>query len=152
MVGEFYLLEPVFGEVWVAPEVQNEVVVLGAGKAGSAEVAAAKFLKVKAADPSFEIPRLQASENIGAGEAATIILASQLRADCVLLDDKQARKVAKARGLRVAGTIRVLELAYERGLIRDLTTVYRRLLTTNGRIRPELLNESLSHYRLPPLS
>jgi predicted nucleic acid-binding protein len=42
------------------------------------------------------------------GEAEVIVLAEELKADAVLIDDLKARKTANLRGLTVVGTIGVL--------------------------------------------
>ena len=76
------------------------------------------------------------------GEAEAIILAEQLKADSLLLDETEARREALRRGLRVAGTIGVLEKAAERNLI-DLREAFSRLARTNFRMTPELLREAL---------
>ena len=46
------------------------------------------------------------------GEMDVILLAQELEADWVLVDEKLGRKVAKAVGLRVKGTLGVLLTAY----------------------------------------
>jgi len=53
----------------------------------------------------------------GAGEREAISLAMELHADFLLVDDKEARTVARGLGLRITGTIGILELAAERNLI-----------------------------------
>ena len=52
------------------------------------------------------------------GEAEVIVLAEELRADAVLIDDLKARKTAVLRGFAVVGTIGVLLDAKERGTCR----------------------------------
>ena len=42
---------------------------------------------------------------IGGGEAESIVLAEELNADAVLIDDLKARKIAMIRGLNIIGTI-----------------------------------------------
>jgi predicted nucleic acid-binding protein len=54
---------------------------------------------------------------LGAGEREALSLAQELHADLVLLDDLEARVEAERCGLAVMGTLRVLELAAERGLL-----------------------------------
>jgi predicted nucleic acid-binding protein len=76
------------------------------------------------------------------GEAEAIILAEQLKADSLLLDETEGRREALRRGLPVAGTIGVLEKAAERNLI-NLTEAFSRLARTNFHIAPELLREAL---------
>ena len=51
------------------------------------------------------------------GEAAAIALAEFLHADLLLLDERNGVRAAKKRGLPVTGTLGVLDLAADRGLI-----------------------------------
>ena len=76
------------------------------------------------------------------GEAEAIILAEQLKADSLLLDETEARREALRRGLPVAGTIGVLEKAAERNLI-NLSEAFARLARTSFYIAPEVLQQAL---------
>ncbi|MGD2088198.1 MAG: hypothetical protein PVH61_18620 [Candidatus Aminicenantes bacterium] len=51
------------------------------------------------------------------GEAETIILAEELQADIVLIDEKFARNFAEIRGLKLSGSLGVLLEAKNRGII-----------------------------------
>ena len=86
---------------------------------------------------------IQLEGKLDPGEAEAIALAQELNADCVLLDDRDARREAIGLGLTVAGTIGVLEQAAERGLI-DLPGAFQRLLATNFRIDRRFLEDALS--------
>jgi hypothetical protein len=61
----------------------------------------------------------------------------------VLLDDREARKAAIRRALRVMGTVGVLEQAAIHELI-DLPEVCARLLTTNFRIKDYIIHNVLA--------
>ena len=58
-----------------------------------------------------------------AGEVEVMILAQELNADLVLLDDNTAKKTAAYLGLHVAGTLGVLLFAKESGLIPKIAPV-----------------------------
>lgn len=150
-MGELSRLEELFGTVVITPEVYEEVVQRGKGKPGADELAGSRFFRVTPVKDTKLIKDLQATRNLGTGEAATLALAKELAADLVLVDDKQARSMAEAERLTVVGTLRVLELSYERGHLSDLAEAYRRLKSTPLWIRTELLNESLKRHNLPPL-
>jgi predicted nucleic acid-binding protein len=79
------------------------------------------------------------------GEADAITLALSLSAELVLMDDRAGVAVARSKGLTVAGTLGVLELAAGRGLI-DITTAVSRLKGTNFRYRPELLDALVARH------
>jgi predicted nucleic acid-binding protein len=46
------------------------------------------------------------------GELSTILMGKALNANAVLLDDYNARKLARAEGLQVRGTLGLLETLY----------------------------------------
>src|ERR1051325_250697 len=58
--------------------------------------------------------QIELSNVLGSGEAEAIALAEELQAHSLLLDEAEARQIAMGRGLRVSGTIGVLEKAAER--------------------------------------
>jgi predicted nucleic acid-binding protein len=51
------------------------------------------------------------------GEREAILLAEELRADALILDERAGRREAERRKIRVIGTIRVLDDAAEAGLV-----------------------------------
>lgn len=51
------------------------------------------------------------------GETAAILLAEQLGADALLIDERRGRAVATARGLSVIGTVGIVAGARRRGYI-----------------------------------
>ena len=71
------------------------------------------------------------------GERTALLLAEQLRADVVLLDEAAARAFAAQRGLNVSGTLGVLCDAAQAGLL-ELPTALDLLRKTNFRASPEL--------------
>jgi len=75
------------------------------------------------------------------GEAAAIALAELLRADMLLIDERAAFRIAQRKGLRVTGTLGLLDLAAERGMV-DFAQAIRALERTSFR-RPEALLETL---------
>ena len=79
--------------------------------------------------------------NIDRGERAAIQLACALRADLVLMDDRKGVLAAERKGLLVTGTLGVLDIAAERGLV-DFAETVRELEQTNFR-RPFGLLEIL---------
>jgi predicted nucleic acid-binding protein len=83
---------------------------------------------------------------LGAGETQAIALALENHADLLLADDGKARIAATKRVLAVAGTLSVLTLAAERGLIR-WTEACSKLVRTNFYVVPELLEKITTRLR-----
>jgi predicted nucleic acid-binding protein len=82
------------------------------------------------------------------GETEAIALAQELHADRILLDDSKARRVALARGLRVAGTLAILVEAHERALL-DLRRAIDELRQTSFYMNEELLQTVLARISKP---
>jgi predicted nucleic acid-binding protein len=79
------------------------------------------------------------------GEVAAISLALELHADLLLIDEVLGRKAAAARSIRFTGTIGILELAADKGLI-DLKEAFERVKKTDFWISHELLDTRLRLY------
>jgi predicted nucleic acid-binding protein len=125
-MGELNLLRRLFGEVIVAEKVFEEVVVQGAGKSGSEEVKGADWIKRMAVSDQVAVQKLREEEFLDAGEAETLILALEMKADLVLLDERRARKAAAKAKVKRAGTIALILMAYQQGLVEDLPTVLKK--------------------------
>jgi len=78
---------------------------------------------------------------LNAGETAAIALAEPLHADLLSVDQRVGFRDVQARGLRVIGTLGVLDMAADQALI-AFTDAIRKLERTNFR-RPEPLRKLL---------
>jgi hypothetical protein len=79
-------------------------------------------------------PVAQAGPRVDAGETAAILVAESLRADLLLIDEKIGRKVARARGLSVRGTLGVLVQARQGRLLPALKPVLDAIVAAGFRI------------------
>jgi len=80
-------------------------------------------------------------QDIHAGEAQVIALAVQHSASRLIIDDDDAKRFVRAKGVRVVGTLAVLGIADELTLLNcPLTEAFRRLKTTQFRVSGELLD------------
>jgi predicted nucleic acid-binding protein len=85
-------------------------------------------------------------EGIDEGERAAIQLAAFLKADLLLVDDRRGVRAALMQGLRVTGTLGVLDLAARRGLA-DFAQAVGQLRQTNFRVSPALLDSLLEEHK-----
>ncbi len=74
-----------------------------------------------------EPAQIDHSLKLGAGEKAAIALAQEVQAARILVDDRDAVRAARARGLNPVGTLALLDEAAERGLIADFPRTLERL-------------------------
>ena len=85
-------------------------------------------------------------KGIDAGEKAAIQLAIALHADLLLMDDRKGVKTARSKGFRVTGTLGVLELAAQAGLVNFAQAVGQLRLTT-FRVSQPLLDALLEKHK-----
>ena len=83
-----------------------------------------------------------------AGERQAILLARDLPAELVLMDDRAGVRIARAAGFGVVGTLGLLGLGHRRSLL-DLESCVERLRRTSFRCRPALYDQLLMSAREP---
>jgi predicted nucleic acid-binding protein len=74
------------------------------------------------------------------GESEAIALATEVHADLVLIDEQAGRQEAVRRGLRVAGTLSVLDEAAQAGLA-DFEQAVEELQKTSFRVSQAVLSQ-----------
>jgi predicted nucleic acid-binding protein len=138
LIGSIDLLPALFDRVILPSAVQTELTDPGAPLAVRnwiADPPAWLYVHEMTSHPSD-----QASvDGLDEGENAAIALAILLDADLLLMDDRKGAIVARAKGLRVTGTLGVLDLAAQSGLVNFVQAVDG-LRRTTFRIPEELLD------------
>ena len=153
-IGFFELTKYLFKEIIISQEVWDEVVINGAGLPGSREAQQgfqSGWIHVKPLAKSDQLTAWRNQYNLGAGELATIILAKEIQADVALMDERRARNLALSEGVKVLGSIGIIELGYQKGEVTELRQVYQMLLSNGTYMDRRLLNYSLAKFNLPHL-
>lgn len=84
------------------------------------------------------------SSKLHSGEVEVLILAQNLQADLIIVDDKPARKAATFLGFEITGTIGVLVKAKKRGLIKAVKPFIESMKEINIRLSDDVINMALS--------
>lgn len=150
-IGHLSLLASFYRRILIPAEVHHEVAVAGAGLPGAEEIRRADWIEVASTEPSSEPSLWRACQNLGAGERGAILIAKNIQADLVILDEWKARRVARVAGLSIVGCLGVLEAGARKGLVPDLRQAYIDLLREGIRFDIRLLQESLARLGLPGL-
>jgi len=133
------LLEKLFGEIVVPEAVWQEITV--GTKPNSEKISRASFIRVEKVHNKRLVSLLE--EFVDRGEAEAIVLALELNADLLLVDDRDARSFAKKLGLQVMGTLGVVALAKYKGLISEAKPVVNELIEKGFWISKKILEEFL---------
>jgi predicted nucleic acid-binding protein len=139
LIEQIDVLRCLYGEIVIPTVVRDELLHPSAPSAVSAWASQS---------PEWVIVREAQSEPDAAlavldlGEQAAILLAEELQAGLVLLDERRGRKIAKSRGLRVTGLIGVLDDAAGAGLL-NLSEAIAALDATSFWVSPSLLQALL---------
>jgi predicted nucleic acid-binding protein len=140
-IGHVDVLPALFQHIVIPPEVASELSSPKRPQPVRDWIASPpSWLEVRAPSSVEQIPGLHA------GESAAIVLAREIQADRILIDEEKGRKEATQRHLQVIGTVGVLEAAAERCLV-DLEQTFDRVKQTNFWVSPKFLNERLALFR-----
>lgn len=143
-LGYLNKLQVIFKKILVAKAVYEEICIAGQGLMGEHELqeaVKANIIEVKEVKNRLLVNALL--DPLDLGEAETITLASEEKADQIVLDDKAARRRAKAMNLNVVGTLRILRMMYDAKVIekREIIEDLKRLPETGFRISETVVNK-----------
>lgn len=127
-VGQFELLRLFYREIVIAEAVYQEAVVAGHEAGGAKrEVSDAGWIQVRAVHDRLAVDVLL--DELDLGEAETIVLARELGADWVLMDEKKGRRKLTQLHQPKIGTVGLLLKAKQLGLLPELRPLLEQLRT-----------------------
>lgn len=146
-VGYFYLLRGLYGELVMATGVYLEVVERGWGFPGSLETEKAVregWMKVMRVNDKTGVTDLMRRCGISLGNAETVQLAVESRAELVLADEAEVRMLIEEHSVEVRGCIGVLIEAARRGVIstNEAEKGIENLVETGYRVSDNVLNQA----------
>jgi predicted nucleic acid-binding protein len=143
-LGYLNKLRPLFKEILIAKAVFDEICSAGQGLIGERELQeAVKTNLIEVREVKNRLLVNAILDPLAMGEAETITLASEEKVDYIVLDDKTARRRAKAMKLNVVGTLRILRLMYDAKLIdkSEIIKALEKLRETGFRISEDVVNK-----------
>jgi predicted nucleic acid-binding protein len=140
LIGESELLPALYGRVLIPDSVVNEL-----SHPRTPELVKQWIVSPPAwlavAPPPPSAPDVM--PHLDRGERDAILLALKIKADLMLLDERDGVEEATRLGLAVMGTLGILDRAAEKGLV-HLPAALARLCATNFRISPVLFDGLLA--------
>lgn len=145
-IEHLFILQGLFGQVWLAPTVLAELRLAEFATTGSAlQIALDVAWLCINPEPIANI----ALAGLDAGETESILQAlhAQSQGDAVLLiiDEQIGRAAAKTLGLTIAGTAAVIGMAKQKGLVPSARLVFEALLKIDFRISADIIRQVLAN-------
>ncbi len=137
----FYLLKEIFGKIHIPVGVYEEVVLEGRGRAGAREVNEATWIEIVEVKDKLAVEVLQ--DELDKGESESVVLAREIEANWVLMDERVARRKLEALGIDRIGTLGILLKAKEIGLLENVRPEMDKLRTKGFRISKRVYEEVL---------
>jgi predicted nucleic acid-binding protein len=133
-IDALYILHELFDEIITSEKVADEF-----GKP------LPEWIKVIEVKDQIFLNKLM--EQVDAGEASAIVLASELQPSLLIIDDLKGRKLAEQLHLNYTGSLGVLLKAKQRGTIPSLRIYFERIKGTNFHISHQLLDSILKEVQ-----
>lgn len=138
-INELDLLKLLYTEVVIPEKVQDELLNYENQKD---EIDKRDWIIVKKVSNSDEVKKLEVE--LDTEEAEAIVLAKELEADLIIIDERKGRKIAEENGLKIIGLLGVLIQAKRMGYVKELKSLLNELIDNVGfRVSQELYNRIL---------
>ncbi len=143
-INRLELLHQLFGEIQIPGAVYRELVSNVKFKQEAELILQTRYIKKVDVDNRKSVLLLRRVTGLDEGESEAIILADEINADILLMDEAKGRKVAKQMEQNLMGTIGILITAFEEKLIsNDEIIQCIRILREQGRHISEQLYKQL---------
>ena len=110
-------LEKLFGEVRIPDAVFEELTSNPRYKDEAATIRSFPYIDIISVSDTDAVEQVSREDGLDLGESEAIVLTQEISADLLLMDEARGRDVARSMGLRITGTVGILLLSYERGIL-----------------------------------
>ena len=145
-VDLLHLLPTLFGPAQAPPAVAAELAEGGRRGIRVPELAEISWMTVR---PVRDRTLLPLGTSLGSGEKEVLALGLETPDHLIVLDDRNARRHAKAAGLKTTGTLGILVLAKEQGVIDTVRPILDRLQELQFRVDARTLKAVLDMVEGP---
>ena len=116
-IEQLDLLEKLFKRVKIPVAVYQELTTNQKFKQEAEMIKNKTFIDIARVEDIKSVSILQRATGLDKGESEAIVLAEEIKADLLLIDERKGRLVAKQMGNQITGTLGVIINAYEENLI-----------------------------------
>ena len=115
--GRLDTLEKLFGEVRIPDAVFEELTSIPRYSDEAAAIRSYPYIDIISVNDTDAVDQVSREDGLDLGESEAIVLTQEISADLLLMDEARGRDVARSLGLRITGTVGILLLSYERGIL-----------------------------------
>lgn len=145
VVGYVDLLPQLFGDIVIPDVVYQELLANGENHPITQTMMMVNWLDVQSVKDQSQVIVLERDRRLDLGEATAIVLAIELQATQLLINERLGRAEAKRQGLKITGILGVLLAAKRQGLIPTVRPILDQLISkANFRISKQLYDETLT--------
>jgi len=137
-IGHLHILNDMYGEIFFPNAVYEEIEV-GKNWTYYTDLRKESWITIQNIQDTFTLDFLL---DLDRGEAEVIILAREIKADLVILDEALARSYAKRFDLKLTGTIGLLLKAKQKGLIANVGSLLDELVIKGVWLSPKIIQQA----------
>ena len=127
-LGRLDLLQSLFGKLTITQIIADEF-----------GTAIPDFIKIE--NPKDKIYQKILESSLDSGEASALALVLEKNEPLLIIDDLKGRREARHLGIKYTGTIGILIIAKEKGLISSISEILDEIKKTDFRLSEELIYE-----------
>lgn len=116
-IDKLDILQKLFGEVVLPKAVYDEVTTNPQFIDEARKIKACSFFKIVTVSSNATVDFLRRATGLDLGESEAIVYTDENKCDLLIVDEVKARQVATSMKLRITGTIGVLTVANQEGLL-----------------------------------
>jgi predicted nucleic acid-binding protein len=124
------ILQKIYGDIYTTPVISNEF-----------KKPLPSWIKVESVKDQKYVKFIQTQVDVG--EATAIALAAEREDPLLILDDLKARKLARQLGMKITGTLGIINKAKELQIIDRIRPIIERLKETDFRISENIIENLL---------
>lgn len=139
------VLRELFGEVQIPEAVYTELTSNPKFAEEAVTIVNSDFIHKVNIEDRKSVALFKRATGLDIGESEAIILSDNLKADFLLMDEVKGRKIAVQMGIHIMGTVGILLLAYDTGILsaEDIGTTVALLRNANRHISEKLFEQLL---------
>ncbi len=139
-ISKLELLQQIYGQI-IIPKGVYEEIEQGKDKLFYTDLSQFEWITIKSINDREPIKYLR---DLDKGEAEVIVLANELQADLVIIDERLGREFAEYFSLKVTGTIGVLLKAKELGFIEKIKPLINQMIDSGIWLNKKLIDKILN--------